>query len=650
MEWRGHADMLHDTERNALYQAAIERRLDELRSSSPVQVIDVGTGSGILACVAAAGGASVTAFECVPKLAALARRVAESNRLAVDVLPVHSTSAQPSARGWAAPPHAERRRAALLTHELLDTGVLSEGLLAATRHACDVLLAPGGVTVPHALRLYAQPVRCRFFRDAATLHALPLPPSAASCAGAAGYLELDVRRLLQRQEATPLAPPVEVLRLDLSSRPPEGEQSIGPLLTPPLATESKERSAPDALVTWWECDLHPRLPPLSTSPWRPHDGVEREHWLNAVFLCSPAGEADGEVIGGYDDDELWLDWRHAGCPSAGTRRACTCGLHVLWGAARLQQLNRLYSPSVSGAVAAAVGALHAMTGVAPRCVDLSDGPLLSIYAARAHAECVCVERSAPMRLLTLRFVASAGLSERVKVPLLNEASEDTEEGNGGRDGEQVEEGDEAQADQPALPSQLRGPCFELLLLDPSFSPLRGMWSGAHVCEMIRLRRWAEEAGIVAESTPQVPSNVRLMCALLECPDLWRRHQPVGEVSGIDMSMFNRLQPTSGSAIFATVAMGSSSSRSAHVMGNGIFSECATDAFGSWQSSIGLLDLYWCPLCTGGEADVPWVTPTPWAQGICFLEQPTSFSAGDVVEVELNLDLRTAALAVGLHKK
>ena len=71
--------MLHDTERNLLYREAIERRVYELSSDNQqTRVVDIGTGSGLLACVAAAAGASVVAFECVPRLAKLVARSGEA--------------------------------------------------------------------------------------------------------------------------------------------------------------------------------------------------------------------------------------------------------------------------------------------------------------------------------------------------------------------------------------------------------------------------------------------------------------------------------------------------------------------------------------------------------------------------------------------
>ena len=201
--------MLHDSVRNQLYKDAIERCVSELTAAGDqsASVIDIGTGSGLLACFAASAGASsVEAIECNPQLARTARRVVADNCLdaTVNVRLGHSLTARSCGTGWtlgsSMPPTVPR--ANLLTHELLDSGLLSEGLLSATRHACDVLLLRGAHVVPASIQLFAQPVQCAFFRHAFQLsegaaQLLPPPLSAAACEGAAGYLELDVRPLIE---------------------------------------------------------------------------------------------------------------------------------------------------------------------------------------------------------------------------------------------------------------------------------------------------------------------------------------------------------------------------------------------------------------------------------------------------------------------
>ena len=288
MQWQGHRDMLHDVQRNELYKDAIAKAAASLPSEA--SAIDIGTGSSLLACFAAQSGLeSVTAFEVNPALARLARRIVADNGLESQVVvsPRHSTSA------------SERSlpdgKALLMTHELLDSGLHSEGLLAAIRHAWRELLHPQkALSVPCRVDCLVQPVACAYCRDAAGLRSDGIfsgcvPSTVQACRGAAGYLELRAQALLQAQHAAevtrsspssaampsarcvPLAKPVVAFSLDLTCAPPEGEQHPPVQPLEPLWPAGQVASSveADALLTWWECTLHPDTPKLSTSPHGP---------------------------------------------------------------------------------------------------------------------------------------------------------------------------------------------------------------------------------------------------------------------------------------------------------------------------------------------------------------------------------------------
>jgi predicted RNA methylase len=87
-----HFDMLHDVERNLKYRQAIERALR--RRPYMERCIDIGTGSGLLAMLAAkAGCRHVTAIEAVSNLADAAEENIRANGLQSRVALVrkHST-------------------------------------------------------------------------------------------------------------------------------------------------------------------------------------------------------------------------------------------------------------------------------------------------------------------------------------------------------------------------------------------------------------------------------------------------------------------------------------------------------------------------------------------------------------------------------
>jgi len=132
-----HARMLRDHLRNAAYRAAIER------FARGRVVLDIGTGSGLLAMMAArAGAAHVYACEANPLLAASARAVIAANGLAdrITLFDRHS-SALDRVRDL-------RGGADLVVSEVFCHTLIGEGVLGSLAHARSELTAPGALFLP----------------------------------------------------------------------------------------------------------------------------------------------------------------------------------------------------------------------------------------------------------------------------------------------------------------------------------------------------------------------------------------------------------------------------------------------------------------------------------------------------------------------
>lgn len=131
-----HFGLLRDTVRNQAYDAAIRHAV-----TPGCTVFEIGTGSGILAMMAARAGARVVTCEMSPQVAAAARAVIAANGLAdrITVLDKPSFAVQPAELGGPAD---------LLVSEIVSNDLLSEGVLPAHGDAMARLLRPGAPAVP----------------------------------------------------------------------------------------------------------------------------------------------------------------------------------------------------------------------------------------------------------------------------------------------------------------------------------------------------------------------------------------------------------------------------------------------------------------------------------------------------------------------
>lgn len=132
-----HFALAQDEWRNAAYAAALERAV-----RPGMIVFEIGTGTGLLAMLAArAGAAHVYTCERHPRVAEAAREIVARNEMADRITVIPREASEVDLPG----------RADLFVAELVDSALLGEKVLALTRLARRRFLKDGAVLLPHTI-------------------------------------------------------------------------------------------------------------------------------------------------------------------------------------------------------------------------------------------------------------------------------------------------------------------------------------------------------------------------------------------------------------------------------------------------------------------------------------------------------------------
>ncbi len=236
-----HLPMLADQARNDAFEAAINARV------KPGDIaLDIGTGSGLLAMMAARAGADhVYACEADEILAPLAREIVERNgfRDKITILEKHSTAL---VVGEDLP-----RKADLLITEIFDSALVGEGALPTIRHAREALLTNDAHVIPEGATLHGALAECphlQRFHNIGTVKGFDLGPMNAL---AQPFSHKDAQIYFDASENSRiLSAPFIIKEFDFRSAPELAFQAECP-------ASILETGEADSVLIWFDLHLAP---------------------------------------------------------------------------------------------------------------------------------------------------------------------------------------------------------------------------------------------------------------------------------------------------------------------------------------------------------------------------------------------------------
>lgn len=294
-----HFKMMNDEDRNHPYREAIKNSIGE-RAISP-RILEVGSGSGLLAMYAAQAGAKeVIALEMNPLIANIATEIVKTNGFEniIKIIPVHSAQFKDTLLGMRA---MKDEPFDMLITETIGNAIVNEGIIGAIQDVLPMLKSNATI-IPSKLRFHFAPVDMTGNRE---------------------YFEVGDVDGFDLSAFNKFTPPLLFLESPLETWREFGHAALTMNLVEPAlhVTQNfqmiaKKDSVFDGVIVWAELILRQTSVKEISANIRPN--YQRNSW-NLVYFKTPRQVVErGDVIECKFTpyiDKFWLEWSCNGVKS-----------------------------------------------------------------------------------------------------------------------------------------------------------------------------------------------------------------------------------------------------------------------------------------------------------------------------------------------
>jgi len=266
-----HIPMINDHERNDAYDQALQKAV------LPGDIVlEIGTGSALVAMMAARAGAGhVYTCELNPSLAEAAMRTVKRNKMDDKVSVIHRKSTDMTVPG------DMPEKADVFVSELINVGMLAPEMLKVLRHARETLVKPGGKVIPAASTIHAMLIQCDSLKPIYPVGMLNgFDMSEMDAFRSPGYCQIDLAAEPHRRLSDDVSP----LYFDFTRDMPECGEEI-------IEIEAKAIGMCHGIAFWF--DLHMFDDVLYQSGSR----NRQNHWKQAMeFFDEPVHVVPGQIV------------------------------------------------------------------------------------------------------------------------------------------------------------------------------------------------------------------------------------------------------------------------------------------------------------------------------------------------------------------